>query len=84
MAVFILIFFPITSFSRVLTSFCVIPYYFEFFSLQGASILMMIEQAMGEDVFKAGVQKYLKSHQFGNAASDDLWTALGNAASTLS
>jgi len=38
----------------------------------------MVEDYIGEEVFKKGVQKYLRGHLFGNAVSDDLWMALGN------
>lgn len=31
---------------------------------------------MGEENFKRGIQKYLKSHIYSNAATPDLWAAL--------
>lgn len=36
----------------------------------------MLENAVGEDVFKSGVTKYLNNHAYGNAVTKDLWDAL--------
>ncbi|KAI4459362.1 protease m1 zinc metalloprotease [Holotrichia oblita] len=43
---------------------------------KGAAILRMLEDAVGQENFKAGVTKYLKDHEFGNAVTQDLWNAL--------
>jgi puromycin-sensitive aminopeptidase len=48
---------------------------------KGASVLRMLEQYLGPDVFRAGVHEYLVRHQFANADTGDLWAALGRAAS---
>jgi puromycin-sensitive aminopeptidase len=48
---------------------------------KGASVLRMLEQYMGPDVFRAGVRDYLNKHAFGNTQTNDLWVALGGASS---
>jgi puromycin-sensitive aminopeptidase len=47
---------------------------------KGASVLRMLEQYLGPDVFRAGVREYLRRHAYDNAATGDLWAALGRAA----
>jgi puromycin-sensitive aminopeptidase len=47
---------------------------------KGASVLRMIEQHLGAEVFRAGVQEYLRRHAFGNTETSDLWQALGDVA----
>ncbi len=47
---------------------------------KGASILRMLEQYLGPEVFRAGVRAYLERHAFGNTETGDLWQALGQAA----
>src|SRR5213594_2272788 len=49
---------------------------------KGASVLRMLEQYLGPDVFRAGVRSYLRDHAYANADTADLWAALGNAAHT--
>jgi puromycin-sensitive aminopeptidase len=44
---------------------------------KGGSVLWMLEQSMGEEAFRKGVSAYLRSHSYGNAATDDLWGAMG-------
>jgi puromycin-sensitive aminopeptidase len=46
---------------------------------KGASVLRMLEQYLGPDVFRAGVRLYLDRHAFGNTETADLWAALGDA-----
>ena len=46
---------------------------------KGASILRMLEQFLGENVFRRGLQQYLKAHVYGNARTRDLWDALEDA-----
>ena len=46
---------------------------------KGASVLRMLEQYLGADVFREGVREYLARHRFGNADTVDLWSALGRA-----
>jgi aminopeptidase N len=43
---------------------------------KGASVIHMLEDTVGEDVLRAGLSRYLKAHKFGNAVTDDLWTAI--------
>ncbi len=47
---------------------------------KGASVLRMLEQHLGPDVFRAGVRDYLRAHAYANADTQDLWAALGRAA----
>ncbi|MEL6981153.1 MAG: M1 family aminopeptidase, partial [Actinomycetota bacterium] len=43
---------------------------------KGAAVVRMLEQYLGEDQFRAGIQRYMRQHQFGNADTTDLWDAL--------
>ena len=47
---------------------------------KGCVLLRMIEHFLTEDIFKMGVQDYLKRHQFGNAETKDLWESLSTVA----
>ncbi len=47
---------------------------------KGEQIIRMIEDWISPDTFEAGMQTYMKAHQYGNATSADLWAALGQAA----
>ncbi len=47
---------------------------------KGASVLRMIEQFLGPEVFRGGVRTYLRRHAFGSTETGDLWRALGEAA----
>src|SRR5262249_41776056 len=44
-----------------------------------ASVLRMLEQYMGPEVFRGGVRTYLDRHAYGNTETADLWHALANA-----
>ena len=46
---------------------------------KGASVLRMLEQYLGAELFREGVRDYLRTHAFGNADTGDLWAALGRA-----
>jgi puromycin-sensitive aminopeptidase len=46
---------------------------------KGCSVLRMLEQHIGADVFRDGVRTYLKAHAYGNTVTNDLWDALENA-----
>ena len=46
---------------------------------KGASVLRMLEQYLGADVFRDGVREYLRTHAYDNADTGDLWAALGRA-----
>lgn len=43
---------------------------------KGAAVMNMIEHYVGADVFRAGVNAYLEKHAYGNATSEDFWTAM--------
>ena len=44
---------------------------------KGASILRMLEHFLGSEPFRQGLHLYLSSHEYGNAQTEDLWSALG-------
>jgi puromycin-sensitive aminopeptidase len=46
---------------------------------KGCSVLRMLEQHIGPDVFREGVRAYLKAHSYGNTVTNDLWDALEDA-----
>src|SRR5262249_29823298 len=46
---------------------------------KGCSVLRMLEQYLGADVFRAGVRLYLQRHAYRNTQTEDLWNALGAA-----
>ncbi|SGZ53428.1 CIC11C00000005179 [Sungouiella intermedia] len=46
--------------------------------LKGASTIRMLSSYLHTDVFLKGVAKYLNNHKFGNATSDDLWSAISD------
>jgi puromycin-sensitive aminopeptidase len=46
---------------------------------KGASVLRMLEQYLGAEVFRTGVRDYLRTHRYGNADTGDLWAALGRS-----
>jgi puromycin-sensitive aminopeptidase len=46
---------------------------------KGASVLRMVEQYLGAEVFRDGIRRYLAEHQYANAETTDLWEALGAA-----
>ena len=46
---------------------------------KGASVIRMLEQFLGPDSFQRGLQEYLAAHQYGNARTKDLWSALESA-----
>ncbi|XP_052246472.1 endoplasmic reticulum aminopeptidase 1-like isoform X2 [Dreissena polymorpha] len=48
---------------------------------KGASIIRMLNNYIGEDVFKAGLVSYLNKYNYGNAQTQDLWSSLSEAAS---
>lgn len=43
---------------------------------KGASVIRMLAGYLGEENFRKGLRNYLKKHQYSNAATADLWTAL--------
>ena len=44
--------------------------------LQGASIIRMLESFLGSETFMAGLRLYLRQHQYSNAETSDLWSAM--------
>lgn len=46
---------------------------------KGSSLLKMIADWLGEDVFIKGVSNYLKKHKWGNTQTSDLWASLSEA-----
>jgi len=46
---------------------------------KGAAVLRMIESYVGPDTFRRGVNTYLQTHAYGNATSQDFWSAMAAA-----
>lgn len=46
---------------------------------KGASIIRMIENFLGPEIFRNGLQRYMKKHEYGNTEPEDLWRALEEA-----
>jgi puromycin-sensitive aminopeptidase len=46
---------------------------------KGAAVLRMLEQYLKPEVFRDGIRRYLKKHQFDNTETGDLWDALEEA-----
>ncbi|GMM44733.1 hypothetical protein DAPK24_013080 [Pichia kluyveri] len=44
--------------------------------LKGGSVVRMIAESIGNELFLKGVSNYLKKHPFDNAKSDDLWDSI--------
>ncbi|KAL1923030.1 uncharacterized protein VTP21DRAFT_9406 [Calcarisporiella thermophila] len=45
---------------------------------KGASVIRMLANWMGEEVFLSGIRDYLAEHAYGSANTQDLWRALSN------
>ncbi len=43
---------------------------------KGGALLRMLEQYLGEQQFRDGIRHYLRTHQYGNTETSDLWDAL--------
>ena len=43
---------------------------------KGASVIRMLENFLGEETFRKGLNRYLSGHMYGNARTQDLWSAL--------
>ncbi len=43
---------------------------------KGAAVLRMLQQYLGEEVFRSGISRYLRDHAYGNTETHDLWSAL--------
>ncbi len=46
---------------------------------KGAAVLRMLEQFIGEEVFREGIRDYLNKHKYSNTETSDLWDALDSA-----
>ena len=49
---------------------------------KGSAVLRMIEQYLGEEVFRQGVGDYLREHAYANTVTADLWRGLDGASGT--
>ncbi|KAL4886368.1 peptidase family M1-domain-containing protein [Aspergillus karnatakaensis] len=47
--------------------------------LKGSSVIRMLSTHLGRETFLRGVAQYLKAHAYGNATTNDLWSALSQA-----
>ncbi|KAK5133365.1 hypothetical protein LTR08_007799 [Meristemomyces frigidus] len=47
--------------------------------LKGSSVIRMLASYLGVETFLKGVSDYLKAHTYGNATTNDLWSALSKA-----
>ncbi len=43
---------------------------------KGGSILRMLENYLGEEIFRKGMVEFLSTHKYGNATTDNLWESL--------
>lgn len=46
---------------------------------KGSALLRMLQQFLGEETFRRGVDEYLRANAYGNTETDDLWAALEKA-----
>ena len=47
--------------------------------LKGAAVIRMFENYVGPDLFRKGIQNYMRKHQWGNASANDFLTAISQA-----
>nr|XP_054751959.1 aminopeptidase N-like [Lytechinus pictus] len=47
--------------------------------IKGAAVIRMLHDMLGDDVFRSGIQRYLRTYEYKNANSDQLWDALTEA-----
>ncbi|EEP79230.1 GTP-binding protein ypt1 [Uncinocarpus reesii 1704] len=47
--------------------------------MKGSSVIRMLSSHLGQETFLRGVASYLKAHAYGNATTNDLWSALSKA-----
>ena len=47
---------------------------------KGGSVLQMLEDYVGKETFRKGLNIYLRSNAYGNAQKEDLWNAIAKAA----
>ena len=48
---------------------------------KAAAVLRMVEYYVDPELFRKGVQNYLRAHSYGNATAEDFWTAITQASS---
>ncbi len=46
---------------------------------KGEAVIVMLEDYVGEDAWRRGVQDYIRTHRLGNTVTDDLWRAIDSA-----
>ena len=46
---------------------------------KGGATLRMLEEFLGQEIFRQGLNSYLSAHQYSNARTEDLWKALEEA-----
>ncbi len=46
---------------------------------KGQAFLLMLEDFLGEDVFREGIRRYIAAHKYSNSTTADLWNALSEA-----
>jgi aminopeptidase N/puromycin-sensitive aminopeptidase len=46
---------------------------------KAAAVLLMTENYLGEESFRAGVHRYLQAHMYGNATAEDFWNTLAES-----
>jgi aminopeptidase N len=46
---------------------------------KGAAVLRMVENTVGPDVFRTGVNNYLKKYAYANASAEDFWAEIAAA-----
>ncbi len=46
---------------------------------KGGSVLRMLQQYLGDTVFRDGIRRYLKKHAYANTVTTDLWDSLEEA-----
>jgi aminopeptidase N len=61
---------PIANESDAMAAFDDITY------VKGQAVIRMLENYVGEDVFRAGIRAYMRKHGYGNTTTADLWSAL--------
>jgi aminopeptidase N len=47
---------------------------------KGEAVIVMLEDYVGEDAWRSGVQDYIRTHRLANTQTDDLWRAVEKAA----
>jgi aminopeptidase N len=43
---------------------------------KGQAVIRMLEAHVGEEIFRRGVQRYMRQHAYANTVTDDLWSAI--------